>query len=129
MSEPQVFPVKASYELNDLKYTQTPVINPGSWFGQAWVIDMGNGDHYVVEAGDSSSALDELFDKCEAAAESLRIPKEQWAEYKIDTANGGGWDKVTLLGNHGEPCDIENVTVHQLDKESITYTGHPKDLY
>lgn len=122
----QYFPVRATYTLDGVEYEETPVINPGSWSGNARVVVLTSGDHYVVEAcGDDH--IEELIDECDEAADQLVIPPERYADYDLQTPNSPGWDNATLLGNAGEPCDIEGVEVRL--PGDLLYVGKPGDLF
>jgi hypothetical protein len=123
----QVFRVRAEYTYAGSTYSDTPVINPGAWNKGSWLVVMGSGLHYVVEASDEGSVLDELYDNCDAAMLEMKISEEDYPDYDLDTEDSQGWENITTLGNASEPVDIDNVQVIQL--EDVFYRGRPSDLY
>jgi hypothetical protein len=57
--------ITASCTLNGHALTDIPVINPGGWFGKAWLVEIGGSFtplFLVVEADSVSDASDELSD-------------------------------------------------------------------
>lgn len=123
----QIFGVRAEYTWMGSTYTDTPVINPGSWNKGSWLVVMGSGLHYVVEASSESDVLDELYDNCDAAMQEMKICEEDYSDYDLDTESSQGWDEVTTLGNAGEPVNIDAVQMVLLT--DVFYRGRPSDLY
>jgi len=122
----QVFPVTAHYTLNGVRYTETVVVNPGACSGEAKVVLLPSGDHYVVEAyGDDH--IETLIDECDAAADQLVIPPERYCEYQLEEENSPGWESATLMGNASEPVDLDGVFVYEVP--DLIYVGKPGDLY
>lgn len=88
---------------------QGECVNPGEWFGKAWVIECGIGYsslYYAVEADHESDAIDELADS-EEYGHIIRIDESDADE---DTHRAG---------NAGEPVDLDNVAMYR--PESIVY--------
>lgn len=57
--------ITASCEFDDQELREIPVVNPGGWLGESWLIEIGG--RYtplflVVEADNVSDAIDELSD-------------------------------------------------------------------
>lgn len=120
---------------------EAEVINPGDWFGNSWLIEIGLGyssAYYVVEAGSCQDALDEFADsdigiKCigiDATASGMdyreEIPAgEDWGQVGgARTVDGyvdlqGNWfaergcnSEPTRLGNAGTPCDLDHCMIY-----------------
>lgn len=55
--------ITARGTLNGLELTDVPVLNPGDWFGKAWLIELGGSYtplFLIVEADSIGDAIDEL---------------------------------------------------------------------
>lgn len=60
-----MYEVKARGSFNGQQHTDIPVLNPGDWFGKAWLIVIDDSywsTYLVVEADSVQDALDELAD-------------------------------------------------------------------
>lgn len=115
--------------------TGTPVINPGDWFGKAWLIGVQVGNHgayYIVEADSASDAIDEFLDSEDSGL--VRISEEDFENYGClqsagDVVNNGvtltedTWvdlkgnprdcklQECSFGGNYGVPYDGSAITV------------------
>jgi len=84
-------------------------VNPGEWFGEAWVIESGCGYSsifFAVEADNESDAIDELTDH-DDYGKCIRIDEEDADE------------ETYRAGNAGEPVDLDNVAMFR--PKSIVY--------
>ena len=57
--------ITARGNLNGHDLTDVPVLNPGDWFGKAWLVEIGGSYsslYLIVEADSMSDAIDELAD-------------------------------------------------------------------
>ena len=94
--------------------TGVPVINPGDWFGKAWLVStpIGNyGSYFIVEADTVSDAIDEFSDSqygymLHVDEADLKDYPEDEREYDgsgrvIDTSN------VMVYGKEGRECPFE----------------------
>ena len=98
----------------------TPV-NPGGWFGQAWIIWVPLGNFmfpWIVEADSEGNAVDELVD---IHPYTLVIDEEDADE------------ETHRTGNDGKPVDLSNVRIDKAGPdvfyyvEGVKYT--PKEYY
>ena len=124
------------------------VINPGDWFGKAWLIEIGCGYSslfFIVEADCESDALDELSGDDKHKHHLLIAPEDfgDWGHtvHAGDIICGKDYDSdcfINLRGeivadelpepyfnDGGEPCDLENVRMYSAPKD-ITY--HVEDF-
>lgn len=107
------------------------VVNPGDWFGKAWLIGypLGNFSFFlVVEADTEADAIDELADN------------EKWGHViNLDESELRGSrneETVDRAGNDSHPVDLDNITIRRAPKnlvyidKSLPEGGlKPKDYY
>lgn len=90
----------------DLK--DIPVINPGDWFGKAWLLEIG-GSYWplflVVEADSVSDAIDELADH-EKYGHHIVVPEEDLGDYPEDERH---------YGPSGQVIDLDHLMIHGLE--------------
>jgi hypothetical protein len=91
---------------------EAPVVNPGGWFGQTWLIEIGMGywsSYFCVEADTLSDAIDEFSDS--QYGHLIHINESDLADYGIDT------DEPTcyFAGNDGKPSDLTNMAIHGVE--------------
>ncbi|MBN9519366.1 hypothetical protein J0H58_12725 [bacterium] len=90
----------AGQELNDI-----PVLNPGAWFGKAWLLEVGGSFwplFLVVEADGVTDAIDELADHDQYAFHIL-VPDEDLGDYPEDERH---------YGPSGQVLDLDHLMVH-----------------
>ena len=79
-------------------------VNPGDWFGEVWIIEVGVGFSslfYAVEAGNESDAIDVLTDS-------------RWGHIiKVDESDD--LSDVTRAGNAGDPISLTDVAIRRPD--------------
>lgn len=97
--------VKARGKFNGQQLTDIPVLNPGDWFGKAWLIEIG-GSYWpvflVVEADSVSDAIDELADN-KKYGHQIVVPDEDLGDYPEDERH---------YGPSGQVLDLDHVMVH-----------------
>jgi hypothetical protein len=97
--------ITARGKLNDHDLTDTPVINPGDWFGRTWLIEIG-GSYWpiflVAEADTVSDAIDEFADN------------EKFGHHIIvDTADLGDYpEDERQYGPSGQVIDLDHLMIH-----------------
>jgi len=97
--------ITASCEFNGHNLTDILVINPGGWFGKAWLIELGGSYtplFIVVEADSVSEAIDELSDN-ETFGHQIHVSDDDLADYAEDDRHYDGSGRV---------IDLEHVMVH-----------------
>lgn len=97
--------ITAKGKLNGHDLTDIPVLNPGDWFGKAWLLEIG-GSYWplflVVEADSVSDAIDELFDN-EKYGHHIVVPHEDLGDYPEDQRH---------YGASGQVLDLDHLMVH-----------------
>jgi hypothetical protein len=106
-----------------------PVLNPGGWFGRAWVIEIAQGywpSFFVVEADSETDAIDEFSGS--RFGHLIKIEPEDFGDYGTQGDNGQ-W--VNLRGepteersepywnDGGEPCDLDNLGIYDCQQVAI----------
>ena len=80
------------------------VLNPGGWFGRAWLVEIGGSYtpvYYVVEADGLSDIIDEL---CESkAGHHIIVEERDLADYPEDSRH---------YGPNGEVVDLDHFMVY-----------------
>lgn len=97
--------ITASCTLNGHDLTDVPVLNPGGWFGKAWLVEIGGSYtplFLVVEADSVSDAIDELSDD-ETYGHLIHVPEGDLGHYPEDDRHYDG---------NGRVIDLEHVQVH-----------------
>ena len=145
----------ASGKFNDHELTGLPVLNPGGWFGIAWLIEIGGSyasEFFVVEAGSVQDALDEFVDHEEYGARvridieadgadygeecspgtqigGVEITEKCWINLKgeiiTDPEKGKALWECSRLGNAGEPCDLDHCQIHGMEGSLNGEQGWP----
>lgn len=98
---------------------EAEVLNPSSWFGKTWLIEIGCGFSsifFAVEADSVTDAIDE-FSGSEFGHHIL-IDDTDLADYMEDGEFNGYYN------DGGQPCDLDNCMVHGRE-----YPGSHKDEY
>jgi hypothetical protein len=97
--------ITASCEFNGHKLTDIPVLNPGGWFGKAWLIELGGSYSplfLIAEADTISDAIDELSDN-PTFGPQIHVPESDLSDYPEDDRHFDGSGRV---------IDLEHVNVH-----------------
>ncbi len=104
--------ITASCKFGDHDLTGIPVLNPGDWWGKAWLIEIGGSYtplFLVVEADTISDAIDELSDN-EKYGHQIHLPEADLGDYPEDDRHYDGSGRVIDLDHvmiHGrEGCDL-----------------------
>ena len=97
--------ITARGKLNNHELTDIPVINPGDWFGKAWLIEIG-GSYWptflVVEADTVQCAIDELADN-EKYGHHIIVDEADLGDYPEDERH---------YGPSGQVLDLDHLMVH-----------------
>jgi hypothetical protein len=118
-----------------------PVLNPGGWFGRAWVIEIAQGywpSFFVVEADSETDAIDEFSGS--RFGHLIKIEPEAFGDYGMDLAAGdyAFGREITAPGTYnlrgeltddslgepywndgGEPCDLDNLGIYDCQQVAI----------
>ncbi len=104
--------ITASCKFDDHDLTDIPVLNPGGWFGKAWLVEIGGSYtplFLVVEADTISDAIDELSDD-QTYGHQIHVPESDLGDYPEDDRHYDGSGRVIDLDHvmvHGrEGCDL-----------------------
>lgn len=100
--------VKARGKLNGQELSDIPVLNPGDWFGKAWLLEIGGSYSplfLVVEADSPQDAIDELADN-EKYGHNIVVPDEDLGDYPEDERH---------YGASGQVLDLDHLMVHGQD--------------
>jgi len=109
-------PVKitASCTFNGHDLTDIPVINPGAWFGKAWLIEIGGSYtplFLVVEADTVSDAIDEFSDD-EIYGHQIHVPDSDLADYLEDDRHYDGSGRV---------IDLDHLMIYGQERTELPY--------
>ena len=94
---------KATFHGQDL--TDIPVLNPGDWFGRAFLIEIGGGYSplfLVVEADNITDAIDVLADH-DKYGHLIAVPDEDLGDYDPDDCH---------YGPSGQVLDLDHLLIH-----------------
>lgn len=97
--------ITAKGKFNGQDLTDIPVLNPGDWFGKAWLLEIGGSFwplFLVVEADNVSDAIDELADN-EKYGHHIVVPAEDLGDYPKDERR---------YGASGQVLDLDHLMVH-----------------
>jgi len=86
---------------------EAEVLNPSSWFGKTWLIEIGCGFSslfFAVEADSVTDAIDEFSGS--ERGHLILIDDADLADYMEDGEFNGYYN------DGGQPCDLDNVMVH-----------------
>lgn len=97
--------IKARGSFAGQELTDIPVLNPGAWFGKAWLLEIG-GSYWplflVVEADSVTDAIDELTDDPKYAFHIL-VPDADLGDYPEDARH---------YGPTGQVLDLDHLMIH-----------------
>lgn len=88
------------HELKD-----TPVINPGDWFGKTWLVEIGGSYSpffLIVEADSMSNAIDELADH-EKYGHHIIVEEADLGDYPEEDRH---------YGASGQVLDLDHLMIH-----------------
>ena len=115
--------ITASCSLNGQDLADIPVINPGGWFGKAWLVEIGGSYtplFLVVEADNISDAIDELSDD-PTYGHLIHVPEADLADYPEDDRRFDGSGRIIDLDHvmiHGrEGCELPYLIKYHADAE------------
>jgi len=106
--------ITASCEFQGHSLTAIPVINPGGWFGKAWLVELGGSYtslFLVVEADSMSDAIDELSDN-EKYGHQIHVSNGDLADYAEADRHYDGSGRV---------IDLEHVMVHGQERAELPF--------
>lgn len=139
--------VTAKFKVGNGEEQQAPVLNPGDWFGKAWLLEVACGYwpvYFVVEADSATDAMDELAES-EEYGHHVRIDEDAYADYGSEFSKGDRVGDVVLdkdswvdlagkvyderpgcagdytVSGEGVYYDTDNLMVHGDDRRG--YTG------
>jgi len=97
--------VTATGKFNGHDLTEMPVLNPGDWFGKAWLLEIG-GSYWplflIVEADSAQDAIDELADN-----------EKYGHQIVVDDANLGDYpEDERHYGPSGQVLDLDHLMIH-----------------
>lgn len=104
--------VKANATLHGHVLTDIPVLNPGDWFGKAWLIEIGGSYSplfLVVEADSVQDAIDELAVH-EKYGHQITVSEGDLGDYPEDDRHYGpsgqvlDLDQLLIHGQEGTAC-------------------------
>src|SRR5207248_3361530 len=90
------------------------VLNPGGWFGKAWLLELGGSYtplFLVVEADSVTDAIDELSDN-ETFGHQIHVPEADLGDYPEDDRHYDGSGRV---------IDTEHVMVYGQERTELPY--------
>ncbi len=97
--------ITASGNLNGHDLTDIAVLNPGDWFGKAWLIEIG-GSYFplflVIEADSINDAIDELADN-EKYGHLITVDDADLDDYPEDDRH---------YGPSGQVLDLDHLMIH-----------------
>ena len=97
--------VKASGKLNGHELKDTPVLNPGDWWGKTWLIEIGGSywPTFLVAEGDTvQSVIDELADN-EKFGHHIIVDEPDLGDYPEDERH---------YGPSGQVIDLDHLMIH-----------------
>ena len=106
--------ITASCTLNGHDLTDIPVINPGGWWGKAWLVEIGGSYTplwLVVEADSISDAIDELSDD-KTFGHQLHVPEGDLGDYPEDDRHYDGSGRV---------IDLDHVMIYGQERTDVPY--------
>jgi hypothetical protein len=98
-----------SHDLRDI-----PVLNPGGWFGKAWLVEVGGSYtplFLVVEADNVSEAIDEMSDD-PTFGPQIHVPESDLGDFAEDDRHYDGSGRV---------IDLDHVMVHGREGSDLPF--------
>ena len=106
--------ITASCKLNGHDLTDIPVLNPGGWFGKAWLLEIGGCSTplwLVVEADNVCDAIDELSDN-ETYGHQIHVPDSDLGDYPEDSRYYEGSGRV---------LDLDHLMIHGQERSDMPF--------
>ena len=106
--------ITASCELSGHALNEIPVLNPGGWFGKAWLVEIGGSYtslFLVVEADNVSDAIDELSDD-KTYGHQIHVPEADLGDYPEEQRHYDG---------NGRVLDLDHVLVHGQERSDLPF--------
>jgi len=106
--------ITASFKSGSNEITGVPVVNPGDWFGKAWLVSMpmGNfGMSFIVEADSASDAIEEFSDS--ESGHLIHVEDRDLKDYPEESRNYDGQggvidtDNLQIDGQDGAKCPFK----------------------
>ena len=99
--------ISARFQLSKGGEEQTcEALNPGDWFGEVWIVEIGEGygsTYFAVEAQSCSDAIDEFADS--KYGHLIKIVEPDIKDYDLET--------VSRAGNDGAPVCLDSLALHE----------------
>ena len=109
--------VKASGSLHGHELKDMPVLNPGGWFGKAWLIEIGGSYRplfLIVEADSVQDAIDELADD-----------KKYGHHIVVDDTDLGDYpEDQRHYGPSGQVIDLDHLMIHGQEGAGLPFCLH-----
>jgi hypothetical protein len=106
--------ITASCKFHNQDLTNIPVLNPGDWFGKAWLLEIGGSYtplFLVVEADNVCDAIDELSDN-ETYGHQIHVPDSDLSDYPEDDRRYDGSGRV---------IDLDHVLIHGQERSDVPF--------
>lgn len=106
--------ITATCEFHGHDLKDIPVINPGDWFGKAWLIEIGGSYSafwLVVEADSMCDAIDELSDS--KFGFHIHVPESDLGDYPEDSRHYDGSGRV---------LDLDHLMIHGQERTELPYS-------
>lgn len=97
--------IKAKAKLNGHDLSDIPVLNPGDWFGNSWLLEVGGSYtplFLIVEADSVSDAIEELADN-EKYGHLITVDDADLGDYAEDDRH---------YGASGQVLDLDHLMIH-----------------
>jgi hypothetical protein len=107
--------ITATCKLNGHDLLDLPVLNPGGWFGKAWLVEIGGSYtplFLVVEADTVCDAIDELSDD-ETYGHQIHVPDSDLGDYPEDDRHYDGSGRV---------IDLDHVMVYGEERSEMPFS-------
>ena len=106
--------VKAKATFNGHELTDMPVLNPGEWFGQCFLLEIAGSYSpffLIVEADSAQTAIDELADS-EEYGHLISVADEDLADYDPNDCH---------YGPSGQVLDLDHLMIHGQEGSDCPY--------
>jgi hypothetical protein len=115
--------ITASCKFNDQDLTEVAVLNPGGWFGKAWLLELGGSFtrlFLVVEADSISDAIDEFSDNT-TFGHQIHVPDSDLGDYPEADRHYDGSGRI---------LDLDHLQIHGAEGSDLPYamTFHAEGL-
>ena len=106
--------VTASATLHGHELKDIPVINPGGWFGKAWLIEIGGSYtplFLIVEADSVGDAIDELADD-KKYGHQIIVAESDLEDHPEDSRH---------YGPSGQVLDLDHLMIHGKERTDLPF--------